>query len=487
MIVSYPRPTRPSVPGPLLYRLTFLAIAAVGVVFSARQIQAASAPTALDRYVAAPDTNFSFKVINSNRVQKTTSYVLELTSQAWLTTNEVDQPLWKHWLTIVRPDQLSSATGMLLIAGGSINRPAPKGPDIRLLEIALSTKTLVAELSGVPNQPLTFADETKSRSEDALIAYTWDKFLRTHDEKWPARLPMTKSAVRAMDAVAAFSATKEGGGAKIEHFVVTGASKRGWTTWTTAAVDKRVVAIIPIVIDMLNLEQSFRHHYESYGFWAPAVKDYTRLNLMDWMGTPEHAALMKIEEPFQYRDRLTMPKFIINGADDQFFLPDSSRYYFDQLPGVKYLRYVPNADHSMRGSDAAETALACYNAIISGEKLPDFSWKFEADGSISAQPKSKPASVKLWHASNPDARDFRLETVGQAWTSEDLQADKQGNYIGRVEKPVKGWTAFLVELTFPSTISTPFKFTSGIRVIPDTVPYKLEVKAPKRTGDSGSR
>lgn len=37
--------------------------------------------------------------------------------------------------------------------------------------------------------------------------------------------------------------------------MVAGASKRGWTTWTTAAVDKRVFAAIPIVMDLLNLNQ----------------------------------------------------------------------------------------------------------------------------------------------------------------------------------------------------------------------------------------
>ena len=121
---------------------------------------------------------------------------------------------------------------------------------------------MTAELRLVPNQPVVFKDDPahKPRSEDDFIAYTWNKYLRTGDEKWPARLPMTKSAVRAMDAVTAFAASPAGGGSRSTRFVVSGASKRGWTTWTTAAVDQRVIAIAPAVIDMLNVEPSFEHH-----------------------------------------------------------------------------------------------------------------------------------------------------------------------------------------------------------------------------------
>ena len=31
--------------------------------------------------------------------------------------------------------------------------------------------------------------------------------------------------------------------------------QRGWATWTTGAVDQRVVSIVPVVLDLLNLVQ----------------------------------------------------------------------------------------------------------------------------------------------------------------------------------------------------------------------------------------
>jgi PhoPQ-activated pathogenicity-related protein len=345
---------------------------------------------------------------------------------------------------------------------------------MNLLSAAMQTKSVVAELRGVPNEPLIFSGETRSRSEDAIIAYTWDKFLRTGDEKWPARLPMTKSAVKAMDTVTAFCASEAGGKVKVDSFVVSGASKRGWTTWTTAAVDKRVVAIVPIVIDLLNIEPSFKHHYAAYGFWAPAVKDYTQMDLMNWMGTKQHRALMEIEEPYEYRDRLTMPKFLINAADDQFFVPDSSQFYFDDLPGVKYLRYVPNADHSLRGSDAAQTLLASYEAVVKGTKLPQFSWRLEPQV-IRVTAKDVPTEVKLWHATNPEKRDFRLDTIGPAWESAPLKSNGPGTYVAEVKAPPSGWSAFFVELSFPNPGgAAPFKFTTGVKVLPDKLPYKFE-------------
>lgn len=433
--------------------------------------------TALDRYVAAPDPSYGYRVETTLPGDGLTAAVLRMTSQTWLTDKEVDHPVWEHWLTVVRPDSIKSDTALLFITGGSRDRGAPRSVDPMLSAIAKATRSVVAELRGVPNQPLHFEGHSEGRSEDALIAYTWDHYLRTGDERWPARLPMTKSAVRAMDTVTRFCATAEGGNATVDKFVVAGASKRGWTTWTTAAVDKRVVAAIPIVIDTLNVEKSSAHHFSAYGFYAPSLQDYVDMRIMDWSGTPQYKALLRIEEPYEYRQRLTMPKFIINATGDQYFPPDNSQFYFDDLPGVKYLRYVPNADHSLKDSDAPQTLLACFGAVVTGAKLPAFTWSSPSEGSIRVETKDRPAAVTLWQATNPKARDFRLESIGRAWTSTPLTEQKPGEYEAHVEKPAGGWTAFLVELTYPGAEGLPpFKFTTQVKVVPDVLPFKFRPK-----------
>ena len=438
---------------------------------STRRVQ--TAQTALDRYVAAPDPNFSWKVLRELPATGATATMLEMTSQKWLTEKEVEQPLWKHWLTVVRPDKVASDVGFLFITGGRLDRDPPKAPPAWMIDLARDTGTVVSELRLVPNQPIVFMDDParKPRLEDDYIAYTWDKFLRTGDEKWPARLPMTKSAVRAMDAVAEFAASDAGGGSKVSRFVVAGGSKRGWTTWTTAAVDSRVVAIVPLVIDLLNIEPSFIHHWRAYGAWSDAVDDYVEHRLFAWMGTRQFRALMTIEEPFEYRERLTMPKYIVNASGDEFFLPDSSRFYFDELRGEKQLRYVANTGHSLDKTDAIAGVHAFYASIVNGTARPDVRWTFERDGSIKVVAKQMPDEVKVWQATNPKARNFRIDVIGPTYTATALSPSGPNTWVARVPKPATGWTAFFVELTFPSGGTHPFKISSGVRVTPDTLPF----------------
>lgn len=464
------------------YMARFIGLA----LFLSVGLVAAQAPvreTALDRYIAKKDPVYGWKLVKTIDGEGYKAFVLELTSQTWRSEAEVDRPVWKHWLTIVKPGEVKSNKGFLFIGGGSNLDPAPSRVAERTSRLAVETGTVVADLGMVPNQPLFFADSRdKGRSEDDLIAYTRVKHFVTKDDFWLVRLAMVKSGVRALDAIQEFMASEQGGRVKIDNFVVAGGSKRGWTTWLVGTVDKRVIAIAPMVIDALNSEAVTKHHFEVYGFFSSALDDYVNHGLFPHkIGTPEYRAVLDIEDPYNYRNRpaLRMPKFLINAAGDEFFLPDNSQFYYADMPEEKRIRYVPNAKHNLAGSDAVDSLIAFYQSVVNGTPRPRFSWKKAKDGTLTVNVVDKPREVRLWQATNPKARDFRLDVIGRAYTSTELRPEKDGTYVGRVEKPASGYTAFFVELTYATGGKYPFKFTTEVSVVPDVLPFDFKDAAGK--------
>ena len=428
--------------------------------------------TPLDDYVAAPDSSYRYSVVKTVSGTGYSAYILEMTSQSWRSADEVDRTLWKHWLTIVKPVNAVGDKALLWINGGSNGRAAPESADKLLVGLALGAGAVVADLRMVPNQPLVFPDGGRPRSEDGIIAYTFDKYMATGDNTWPLLLPMVKSAVRAMDTVQKHLASLDSGPINITEFVVSGGSKRGWTTWLTAAVDKRVVAIAPAVIDVLNMSEQMKHHFGAYGFYSNAIADYVEMEVFERLDTPRGKTLRQFIDPYEYRSRYaTIPKCLINSSGDQFFLPDSAQFYFHDLPGEKHLRYVPNTDHGLGSSDAVESLLVFFKSVLTGAPRPQFTWSVGDDCSIGIETRTKPTAVKLWQATNPKTRNFRLDVIGPAWKSSALNEKGNGTYIAKVPKPKEGWTAFFAELTFDSGGPIPYKFTTEVSVIPKTLPF----------------
>ena len=425
--------------------------------------------TALDKYVATPDPTYSYNIVRTIEDAEGTLFVVDLKSQTWLTAEEVNRPVWQHWLVIYRPKDVVSNKAMMFIGGGANGKDAPNSLDGRVAAVARGTKTVVAELKQVPNQPLVFHGDGVERVEDDLIAYTWNQYIKTGDSRWPARLPMVKSVVRAMDTVQAIMASEQAGKIKVDQFVVAGGSKRGWTTWMTAAVDKRVVAIAPIVIDVLNVDRSMQHHFSAYGFWAPAIDEYVHHKIMDQRHDPDYMELMKIEDPYAYRDRFTMPKCIINATGDQFFCPDSSQFYYDDLPGEKHLCYVPNTEHSLKDSNAGEALLAFHYAIVNDIPRPEFSWTVD-NKKITVRCKTKPVKVTHWQANNPKARDFRVDTIGKAYQPIELKANGDGTFVAELAEPEMGWTASMVQCEFDIGAPVPLRLSTPVKVLPEALP-----------------
>lgn len=415
----------------------------------------------LKKFVQICDPYYDYEVLRTATFPSfgISSYVLEMTSGMWRGTVELynAQP-WKHYLTIIEPSIVLHDKALLLITGGTTGSE----PDITdqaemVLPFVNATGTIAVLLKAVPNQPLQFVDDTRKREEDGIIAYSFDKYMdgyktRETDITWPVLLPMVRSAVRAMDTVQKFvKEDKPGRRYEINKFIVTGASKRGWTTWLTSAVDSRIYSAMPIVIDVLNMPYQIEHHYYSYGKkFSPALIDYVSFGIFDRLGTPEGDSLWKIVDPINYIDSLTMPKFILNSTGDQFFLPDSAKFYYNMLkpnstlpngviyPDNAYLYYAPNTDHGLVSSNALDldensyrALLAFYLSVINNRERPKFVWWVEEDTTETDINKrsfrirldciTKPKEVLLWQATNKKTRDFRLATIGLGWSSSKLK------------------------------------------------------------------
>ena len=440
-------------------------------------------PNILDGYVASPDPTFAWKVEKTFTGAGFHGAVLELTSQTWMTAAESDRPVWKHWLTITVPDQLTSNKAFLYIGGNSSTSPAPFNATPRFARMGIDTGSVIAELTQVPNQPIRFADTPdEGRSEDDMIAYLQARYDAQKHPLALARLPMVKSGTTAMTAIQQFLASDAGGRTTIDGFVVSGGSKRGWTAWLVGLLDQRVIGMMPIVIPVLDFDAMVRHHWETLGYFSPAVGDYVNHGLIPGEIGGKMDTINAIEDPLQYggRPQMRIPKFIINAVGDEFFPPDSTKFSYHLLPGSKQLRMLPNSRHSTAGTDINESMTAWYDNLIHNRATPEYSWTVRDDGALVVDPgAAKPTSVLLWQGTNPNARDFRVQTLGdKAFTSSPLTAQPDGSYIGNVEKPASGFTAYFVELTYPTGGKFPLKVTTEVYVKPDVYPYRWEDARP---------
>jgi PhoPQ-activated pathogenicity-related protein len=350
-------------------------------------------------YVRRPDPAFAWKLTDTRRATQGTSYTLELVSQSWKGT------LWRHELEVHVPTKVEGRTALLFISGGT-------GDDLAL---AQSMAAPVAVLHQVPNQPLL-----QGKYEDDLIAETFLRYLGTGDPDWPLLLPMTKSAVKAMDALQAFA--REQLSLQVDRFVVSGASKRGWTSWLTAAADARVAGVAPRVIDMLNVPAQLPHQLASWGEYSEMLAPYTNPGLPNFVTTPAGQKLLAMVDPYSYRSRLQVPKLIVLGTNDRYWTLDALNLYWDGLPGDKHVLYMPNDGHGLADQSRWSMSLACFVRHIAQDRpLPAMAWRYARNGKtleaqIDVQPA--PAAARIWVAQSA-TRDFRAAR----WVSSPVALD----------------------------------------------------------------
>jgi PhoPQ-activated pathogenicity-related protein len=439
-----------------------------------------------------------------------TLFTLKVDSVVWMPSNITSISKWTNYMSLYVPDKVANAPGaqgLLYITGNNNGEGPPpySGPPVEedlVRGAAHKTGLISAVLYQIPNQPAIFYAEgdNHKRSEDAVIAYTWAKFMNlTREGKttdpdtgmptadWLLRFPMVKAAVRAIDAMQDVIG-QETSSPVPTKFLVAGASKRGWTTWLTPVVDERVVAIMPMVMPILNMVPSMEHHYRAYNNWSFALKDYLEEDCMRYLASPEMAALAKLVDPYHYLEQLKgLPKYVLTSAGDEFFLPDSPRFFWDSLPGPKLLNVLANAEHSlMEALPDIFFSLQGFAHLVQYQKpLPTVTWELTyanvSEASITVTTDTTPSAVTVWDATTLQSvtRDFRLVTCWDItkclqpviWTDYKTYTGSDGKYTTSMAPPLNGaWAGFLFQLQFTFDTFTLYA-TSEVNIVPDRMPF----------------
>ncbi len=408
-------------------------------------------------YVRRDDPATRFQAITHGSLPDAEWLTGRLVSQSWQGVE------WTHELSLAVPAGLEVSRGPMLlwIDGGSSGRLPDRGfqgptDTTRMLALLATAAGMpAAVVRQVPYQPMFDGLE-----EDGLIAHSFGEYVRTGDPSWPLLLPMVKSAVEA--ATAAEAAFHDRWGIEIDGFVPAGASKRGWTTWLTAAVDERVRGLVPMVIDMLSLEKHLALQRASFGRLSEQLGDYTSRGIENLLGTPRGRELVGIVDPYAYRRQLVQPKVIALGTNDAYWPLEACNLYYDGLNGPRWVSYAPNAGHGVPFERVAGLVAAMGRHASGSEPLPDVRWSFadEAGGAICQveAPDAEPSRVVAWTAAAA-TRDFRQAQWAAAPAEE--TADGWRLAVGR---PATGYAAGLIELHFPRQ-PLPLMLSTGVRVV----------------------
>jgi PhoPQ-activated pathogenicity-related protein len=423
-------------------RITTL-IAALALTLSMASLARAD----FQSYLKRPEPVYGWEKRGEKKVNGGTIYNLHLVSQEW------QGHLWEHNLQVFKPDNLTypHLCGLYNTGGSGSEAEAQFG-----MMLAKSSGCLFANLYGIPKQPLY-----DGKYEDALIVYTWQKFLETGDDTWPLHFPMAKAVLKAMDVIQEFAKREKM--PEVKEFVVGGASKRGWTTWLVgASQDKRVKAIAPMVIDILNVPAQIPHQLEAFGKPSEQVGDYTSAGMIEALQTERGKQLLALADPYSYRDILTLPKLIILGTNDRYWSQDALNLYWDGLKGPKWVSYTPNSGHGLEDRIHVFNVLTAFLQANAGNKRwPKMKWEYTptSDGvTLTVTSDIPPKSARLYrtYAKTKDFRDSK-------WTAEPMQPAGMG-FTGSLAAPAEGFAATFGEVTYEIDGKT-FTLSTQIRIL----------------------
>ncbi len=216
-------------------------------------------------------------------------------------------------------------------------------------------------------------------------------------------------------------------------------------------MDKRVMAIAPMVIDVLNMPINLNYQIEVWKDYSVQIEDYVNLGIPQQVESESGRNITLMVDPYSYRKKLSMPKLILIGTNDEYWPVDAIKKYIDSIPGKNRIHYVPNAGHDLdvKHNDQAPRAIASFLATtIMHKPYPACKWDVSEDkDKVTIKVNStadKLVDAYLWSATSAPDRDFRDEK----WTSVSLNAKCKAEITTTVDYPKEGYKAFYIDLKY---------------------------------------
>ena len=244
-----------------------------------------------------------------------------------------------------------------------------------------------------------------------------------------------------------------------------------------ATGDKRIVAIAPMVIDILNMPVNVAYQKHMYGQYSYEIQDYVNLGLTETATNPEGKALVEMVDPYSYRQRFTMPKIVFMGSNDPYWTADAVKNYIDDIPGHTLLNYTPNAGHDLRGGkEASNTLEAFFHQTIHKQRYPSCQHSTSLQGNEAQvnllTRRGQLVKVEIWEAESA-TKDFRKAE----FHAKEFPLPTRKAFSVPVSLPATGFKAFFVRLYYKHpTEQEPYTISTRMYTASDTELYNEAYK-----------
>jgi PhoPQ-activated pathogenicity-related protein len=397
---------------------------------------------------------FSISLVSQRPLIRGQVFIVTMTSQSW------NGQLWRHRLFVYRPTNLdlSNASALMVLSSGRPLDDAPEdaedhrfiGELAMLIPAAETSGTLVAVLSNTLHQPMF-----DGLIENDLLAHSFEQYLHEGIEEQPVVFPLVAAIRRAMDSLQHLA--RERFAHTVEFFTLSGLSKRGWGAWLAAGVDLRVKAVVPVMMDFIDIPSQVRHQREVWGDISPKLKPFEDRQIFARLDTPRGQALLDWIDPIRWPRCREVAKLLISASNDEYWPFGSAARMMPRLAEESWHSMIANARHGSLDLDAINGAIfAMHLHAADVESLPSVgcevtttSAKLRFDPLVESDHKP---DWRLWSATMPTA-DFR-EAI---WSRAALGQSQ----VAKIDTPTKGHLACFLESDFTGRAGA-FSLTAAV-------------------------